>query len=293
VRAACLHSIDLELTRSAERALRQAVTENLRWVVPRIDMDVPHPARMHDYWLGGGHNFPADRELAAKIMRFMPGIEDVSRINQAFGRRAALFLMGEGVHQFLDIGSGIPTVGNLHEIVHRVDPLSRVVYADGDPVAVAHTELILRDTEGAAVIQADIRDVDGLLDAEVTRRVLDLSKPVALFAPAMHFVPDDSDPAGVLAHYRDRLASGSYLVLAHGTTDTQLPGQAELIEAYRATRYQLFLRSHAEILRMCAGFDLVEPGLVGLGQWRPEGPGDQSAIPEINRVLYAAVGRKP
>src|SRR5262245_38985911 len=137
-------------------------------------MSVPHPGRMHDYWLGGGRNFAVDRELADTIARVMPGIEDVSRLNQAFLRRAALFMVDAGIRQFLDVGSGIPTIGNLHEIVQRVDPACRVVYVDADPVTVAHTELILEGTEGVAVLRGDQRDVAGVVDAEVTRRLLDI-----------------------------------------------------------------------------------------------------------------------
>jgi hypothetical protein len=247
---------------------------------------------MHDYWLGGGHNFAADRELADKIMEVMPGIEDVSRLNQAFLRRAALFLVESGIRQFLDIGSGIPTVGNLHDIVQRADPECRVIYVDGDPVSVAHTELILENVEGAEVLQGDIRDVAGVLEADLTRRLLNLDEPVGLIAPAMHFVPDDSEPACLLAGYRDRLASGSFLVMGHSTKDGDAQGQDEVVLAYQATRYRLYPRPFGEIIRMADGFELVEPGLVGFAMWRPEGPGDLSNHPGINTLLYAAVGRK-
>jgi hypothetical protein len=271
----------------------QTVTGYLRGVPLRIDMDVPHPARMHDYWLGGGHNFAADRALAEKIMELMPGIEDVARLNQAFLRRAALFMVDAGVRQFLDIGSGIPTVGHLHEIVRRAAPESRVVYVESDPVAVAHSELMLDGVEGAEVLQADLRDINTVMGAEVTRCLLDVDRPIGLIAPMMHFIPDSSDPACLLAGYRDRLASGSFLALVHGTNDVEVPGLDQVIEAYQQTRHHLYLRSYPEILRMCAGFELVEPGLVGYARWRPEGPGDLSDQPGINDVLYAAVGRKP
>ncbi|MFL6145863.1 MAG: SAM-dependent methyltransferase [Labedaea sp.] len=269
------------------------MTGYLRWVPPRIDMSVPHPARMHDYWLGGGHNFAADRALAEKIMALMPGVEDVARLNQAFLRRAALFMVDAGIRQFLDIGSGIPTVGNLHEIVQRADPECRVVYVDGDPVAVAHTELILEHVEGTAVLQGDLRDVPGVLGSEQVRSLLDVAAPIGLLAPMMHFIPDDWGPACILSAYRDNLASGSYFALVHATADVQVAGSAEAIEAYQTTRYHINPRSHAEILRFCDGYELVPPGLVGFGQWRPEGPGDSSAIPDLDSTFYAAVGRKP
>lgn len=269
------------------------MTGYLRWVPPRIDMSVPHPARMHDYWLGGGHNFAADRELAEKIMRFMPGVEDIVRVNQCFLRRAATFLVNAGVRQFLDIGSGIPTVGHLHEIVLHAAPESKVVYVDPDPVAVAHSELMLEHVPGTAVLNADLRDVPSVLAAEQTRTLLDLSQPVALIAPMMHFIPDGSDPAGLIASYRERFAPGSYLTLANLSSDVDLPGMHEVMALYEATRHRLHLRPYDEILRMCDGFDLVEPGLVGYAHWRPEGPGDMSTNPVINSMLYAAVGRKP
>jgi hypothetical protein len=248
---------------------------------------------MHDYWLGGGHNFAADRDLAEKIMKIMPGIEDISRINQAYVRRAALFLVSAGIRQFLDIGSGVPTIGTLHEVVHRADPECRVVYVDADPVSVAHTQLILEGVDRAAVLLGDVRDVGAVLNAEPTSRLLDVAAPIGLFAPAMHFYSDAIDPAAVLAGYRERLASGSYLVLAQCTSDNNIPGQDEVVEAYRATRYRLYLRSYAEVLRMCEGFDLVPPGLVGFADWRPEGVGDSANDPAINSLIYAAVGRKP
>jgi hypothetical protein len=248
---------------------------------------------MHDYWLGGAHNFAMDRELAEEIMRLMPGIEDIARLNQAFLRRAARFLVESGIRQFLDIGSGIPTVGNVHAIVQRMDPECRVVYVDGDPIAVAHTELLLEDIKGAAVFRGDLRDVAGTLTAESVQQLLDMTKPIGLIAPMLHFIPDAWDPAGIMSRYHDQLASGSYLVMAHATLDVAIPGAVEAVEAYRRTRYQLNPRSHAEVLRLCAGYQLVEPGLVGFGHWRPEGPGDYSPTPNLNSTLYAAVGRKP
>jgi hypothetical protein len=273
--------------------LKQTVTENLRWVPPRVDMDMPHPARMHDYWLGGGHNFAADRELAEKIMQLMPGIEDVSRLNQAFLRRAALFMVDSGIRQFLDIGSGIPTVGNLHEIVQQAAPDVRVVYVDHDPVAVAHGSLMLDGVEGTAMIEADVRNIDDILLAEPCQRLLDDTRPIGLLAPMLHFVPDGWGPACIVAGYRDRLPSGSWLALLHATWDSGTPGLFEAVEAYRGNSYPVFPRPYEEVLAMCEGFELVEPGLVGFAEWRPDGPEDRSSHPGVNSVMYAAVGRKP
>jgi hypothetical protein len=269
------------------------VTGYLRWVPARIDMDMPHPARMHDYWLGGGHNFAADRELAEKIMQIMPGVEDVARLNQSFLRRAALYMVESGIQQFLDIGSGIPTVGHLHEIVQGRVPESRVVYVDSDPVAVAHSELLLETIEGTAVIQADVRDVAAIFDTDVVNELLDDTEPIGLIAPMLHFIPDAWDPGLILGDYRDRLAPGSRIAIAHVTADAKNPELPQVIEAYQLTKYLIYPRTYDEILLMCTGFELVEPGLVGFAHWRPEGPGDLSVRPGINSLLYAAVGRKP
>jgi hypothetical protein len=268
------------------------VTEHLRWVPPRIDMTVPHPDRMQDYWLGGGHNFAADRELAEKIMRVLPGIEDVARLKHSFLRRAALFMVEAGIRQFLRFGSGIPSVGRLHEVIQRAAPGSRIVNVDADPVAVAHSELMLEHVEGIAVLQADMRDVPGILAAEPTQRLLDLTRPVGLIAPMLHFIPDAWEPETIIAGFRDKLPRGSYLAIAHVTQDAEPPGLAEAVAATRTTPYPLYPRNCAEILRLCAGFELVEPGLVGFAMWRPDGPDDHSTKPGINALMYACVGRK-
>jgi hypothetical protein len=256
-------------------------------------MDVPHPGRMHDYWLGGGHNFAADRELAEKIMQVFRGIEDVARLNQAFLRRAALFMIESGIRQFLDLGSGIPTIGNLHEIVQQANPECRVVYVDIDPVSIAHTELMLERVEDAAVIQADMRNVASILDADASRALLDLNEPMGVFAPNLHFIPDSWDPACIMAGYRDRIASGSYLAIMQLAVDEAIHELDDVVAAYRTTHYHLYPRTREAIMRLCAGYELVEPGLVGFGHWRPAGPGDTSLEERLNSVLCVAVGRKP
>lgn len=256
-------------------------------------MDTPHPARMHDYWLGGGYNTAADRDLAEKIMKVLPGIEEVARLNQAFLRRATLHMIESGVNQFLDLGSGAPTAGELHRLRRWADPSSRVVYVDSDPVSIALIESQVEGVDGVGVVEADIRDISRILDSDVARRLLDLSQPVCLIAPMLHFVPDSWRPARLLADYRDHLAPGSGLVVLHVTTDPDLPGLDEAIELYQTTRFRAYPRSWAEVARMCAGFDLVKPGLVGYAEWRPDGPRDISTNPAINTVLYAAVGQKP
>ncbi|HEU5472695.1 MAG TPA: SAM-dependent methyltransferase [Actinophytocola sp.] len=248
---------------------------------------------MHDYWLGGGHNFAADRELAEKIKVVLPEIEDVVRMNQSFVRRAALFLVEAGIRQFLDITSGLPSTGMVHEVVQRADPDCRVVYVDADPVAVAHNELKLNRLAGTGILQSDLRDIDVILGSEVVTRVLDLSKPVAVMATALHFVPEEWDPAALMARYRDRLASGSYLVVVHVAADCTAPGLPDATAAFHATNYRIHPRTAAEITRICAGFEPVEPGLVGLANWRPERPGDSTGNPDTDSLLYGLVARKP
>jgi hypothetical protein len=269
------------------------VTGQSHGVPPPIDMTIAHPARMHDYWLGGGHNVAADRQLAEKIREVLPGVEDSARLSQSFIRRAALYLVESGVRQFLDIASSLPSVGALHTIVQRVEPACRVVYVDIDPVAIAHGELKLKNTERAATIRADVRDVAGIFRSEPVRRLFDPTQPVALMAPMLHFLPDSLDPATVLAGYRDRLASGSYVVVANVAADATAPGLPDAVEVYKSARYHVHPRSAAEILRICAGFDMVEPGLVGSPHWRPEDPGDATGDPDIDNLIYAGVGRKP
>ncbi|MGH3823036.1 MAG: SAM-dependent methyltransferase [Pseudonocardiaceae bacterium] len=266
---------------------------NPDWVQHGIDAAVPSSARMYDYFLDGFHNFAADREMANKIEQAMPSVRDGSRVNRAFLRRAVLFMLSSGIRQFLDIGSGIPTAGNVHEIAQRADPECRIVYVDKDPVVVAHSELLLRGNDRAVAIQANLRDVENVLNHPQTRRLLDFDQPIGLLMVALlHFVPDSWDPVGILAQYRDRLAPGSYLAASQITGDSNVPGLDEVLRLHRSTPEPLYPRSRAEVLRFFAGFELVEPGLVGCGFWRPSGPGDISDNAEMNLLPHGGVGRK-
>ncbi len=267
---------------------------NPDWVPHGIDVTVPHAARVYDYFLDGAHNFAADRDMANKIQQVMPAVRDAARIHRSFLRRAVLFMVDSGIRQFLDIGSGIPTVGNVHEIAQRADPECRIVYVDREPVAVTHSELLLQGNDRAAAIQANMRDVEDILDHPQTKRLLDFDQPIGLLMLALlYFVPDSWDPVGIMARYRDRLAPGSYLALSHVTADGNPAGLTEIVQFYQNTPDLLYPRSHAEVLRLFAGFELVEPGLVGSAFWRPSGPGDISDNAEMNTVSYGGVGRKP
>ncbi|GAA0442908.1 hypothetical protein Aca07nite_63910 [Actinoplanes capillaceus] len=259
------------------------------WVPAGIDTSRPSTARVYDYFLGGTHHLPVDRELAGQIEAMTPDIGETMRANRLFLRRAVRFLTGAGVRQFLDIGSGIPTAGNVHEIAQAEAPGSAVVYVDVDPVAVEHSRAILAGVERTGVICADARDTGLILTETARSGLIDLGQPVAvLLAGVLHFVPDADDPAGLVGALRDAVGPGSFLVISHATSDGQPP---EVLEAQRLsarTGTGIVLRPHAEIAAWFEGFPLVEPGLVHLPLWRPE-PGEPVDDPE-RYGAYAGVG---
>jgi SAM-dependent methyltransferase len=247
---------------------------------------------VYDYYLGGSHNFAVDREMARRAISMWPELPQIMQANRAFLRRAVEYLIGQGVRQFLDIGSGIPTVGNVHEVAHATAPDSRVVYVDVDAVAVAHSREILAGDERTAVVHADFLDVDAVLGSDEVRHLLDLSQPVGVLLVALlHFVPSEADPAAAIARYRDVAAPGSFLVVSHATQEGQ-PDQAGPHQAlYRRTGTPMTMRSREEIGALFTGFDLVPPGLVFLPQWRPDPGAPVEDRPERFTGL-AAVGRK-
>ncbi len=266
------------------------------WIPSSVDVSVPSMARTYDYLLGGAHNFAVDRELAAHVERVMPDARAAARVSRAFLARCVRFMVGSGIRQFLDIGSGIPTAANVHEVAQGLDPECRVVYVDKDPIAVAHSELLLVDNDRATIVHADMRDPGSILDHPETRGLLDFDQPVGLLMLMMlHWLPDDADPWGLMARYRDALAPGSYLAITHVTGDHQEPDVAEVTGLIKESRSadQLTERPHEDVLRLFGDFELVEPGLVGCAAWRPAGPGDMSDTPETNRVIYGGVARKP
>lgn len=271
------------------------MSQQQEWVPEGIDISVPSMARTYDFMLGGGHNFAVDRAVGVQIERAMPGLRDAARVNRSFLGRVVRFMVAQGVRQFLDIGSGIPTVGNVHEIAQRADSRSRVVYVDRDPIAVAHSQLMLADNDQAAIVEADMRDPESIFDSPPARRLLNLAEPVGLLMLLMlHWVPDESDPLGLLARYRNPLATGSYLAITHVTDDRQDDKLTEATGIIRRSRSkdQMNPRSHAQILPMFGDFAVVEPGLVGCALWRPEGAADIADDMAMNALMYAAVGRK-
>ena len=264
------------------------------WVPPGVDTKRANVARVYDYWLGGSHNFLADQDLGRAIAAVEPNVRAFARSGRDFLGRAVRFLGEAGVRQFLDIGSGIPTQGNVHEVAQRADPGARVVYADIDPVAIAHSKAILAGSENAAIIDADLRDPEKILAHHVTGRLIDPGQPTGLLLVAvLHFIADADDPWRVVATLRDALAPGSYLVLGHATDESSKPAVAQAAEKVynRSVSTRIHVRSRAEILRFFDGFDLVEPGLVSPPLWRPDTP---SGLSDPSQVWgLAGVARKP
>ncbi len=240
---------------------------------PGVDVSQPNPARMYDYALGGAHNFAVDRDAFDRLAEIDPDAPLVGRTNRAFLRRAVRYCLGRGVRQFLDLGSGIPTEGNVHEIAQTAAPDARVVYVDNEPVAVSHTRQILRGNDLADIVPADMRDVREVLAAPETRRQLDLDQPVALMMVAvLHYVSDQDDPAAVIAAYREHLPPGSVLVLSHTTSDQANPELvAELERLFSDSPNPVTHRTEAEVRALLAGTQLVDPGLVWTPLWRPDG----------------------
>ncbi|MFE0021507.1 SAM-dependent methyltransferase [Amycolatopsis sp. NPDC059021] len=266
------------------------------WVPQGVDITVPSVARLYDYILGGGHNFAVDRAMGEQIERVMPGAREAARINRAFLGRVVRFMVDRGIRQFLDIGSGIPTVANVHEVARAADPECRVVYVDRDAVAVAHSELILADVDHAAVVRADMREPEAIFASPQVRELLNLDEPVGLLMLLMlHWIPDEADPLGLMRQYHDALASGSHLAITHVSHDNQETGLTEVADVIKRSKSpdQVNARTHARIVELFDGFDLVEPGLVGCGEWRPSGPADISGQAAMNTLLYAGVGVKP
>jgi hypothetical protein len=263
-----------------------------------IDTDVPNPARIYDYLLGGKDNFPADRDVADQILAIAPVARDVVEDNRAFLGRAVRYLAGEaGVRQFIDLGSGLPTQGNVHEIAQAVAPDARVVYVDNDAMVVTHSRALLAG-DNTAAIQADLRQPERVLGHPEVRELVDFTRPVALLCMAiLHFLPDDEDPFGVVARFRDALPAGSYLALSHGTRDIPVRPDmsaeemaemgAKVERLYQLTTASLVTRARAEVERFFDGFDLVHPGVVEIQLWRPD---DQDAL--LPGGFYGGVARK-
>ncbi|WP_019854635.1 SAM-dependent methyltransferase [Actinopolyspora mortivallis] len=268
------------------------MTARTGWLPRSLDEEVPTAARVYDYLLGGAHNFVADRRLGERFLTALPSARDVARLNRGFLRRAVLTLLGAGIRQFVDLGTGIPTAGSVHEITERAGRGCRVVYVDREPVAVAHSELLLRNDPHAAMLRADLLDPDRVLGHPYTRRLLDFSEPIGLLlVGVLHFAFPQDRPEEVVRRYREALPSGSCLALSHFTADLAPENMRQVVEVMRGSANPVYPRSHAEVSAFFDGFELVEPGVVGTGLWRPEHAEDVRT-PGAEQI-YAGVGYKP
>ena len=257
-----------------------------------LDITTPNVARMYDYYLGGKDHFAADREAAEKVLALVPGLRRAVQENRRFLRRVVRFLAAEaGITQFIDIGVGLPTQGAVHEVAREVSPGVRVVYADYDPVVVAHGRALLAVSDLSIMVRADVRGPAELLALPEVRAHLDLAKPVAitLFA-TLHFLPDADDPAGIVGRLRDAVAPGSYLAVSHIGTEffPDKEALARAVEVYEKASERVWPRSREQVLSFFDGFELLEPGVVPKHRWRPE-TGQAADIPNIQ---WGAVGRK-
>ncbi|GES29080.1 SAM-dependent methyltransferase [Streptomyces angustmyceticus] len=266
-----------------------------------IDTSRPHPARMYDYYLGGWDNYEVDRVAAERVIEVHPQVRLSARANRAFMRRAVRALTAGGIRQFIDIGTGIPTSPNTHEVARETAPDTRVVYVDNDPIVATHAGARLTNTEHTGFVLGDVRDPKALLDHPTVRELIDFDRPVALLLVAvLHFVRDDEDPAALIATLAEALPAGSHLVLSHATGEpyedyaegrTDEQARDGVVNVYKSATASLNLRSKAGIEPLFGPFALLEPGVVRVPLWRPDG-----AVPgarELNNtIFYGGVGRK-
>ncbi|MFF5565463.1 SAM-dependent methyltransferase [Streptomyces sp. NPDC012623] len=261
-----------------------------------LELDRAHSARMYDYYLGGTTNFPADREAAARAMTAFPSILATARINRNFMHRSVRFLAREGMEQFLDIGTGIPTSPNLHEVAQREVRAARVVYTDNDPIVLAHARALLRSTpEGrTAYVHGDVTEPEVLLAARGLRETLDFTRPIALSLNALlHFVTDEDDAYAVVEYLKSALPSGSTLAIAHATTEFDPEGMARLTTAYQAAGTPGQARTREEIVRFFDGWRLLGPGITPSHEWRPDPEESSEPVTLKEAACYAGVARKP
>ncbi|GAA3763866.1 SAM-dependent methyltransferase [Salinactinospora qingdaonensis] len=260
---------------------------------PEIDMTVAHSARMYDWWLGGKDNFPADRELGRAFLEVIPNMKEMARANRDFVSRAVRYLAREAqLSQFLDIGTGIPTSPNVHEIAQGIEPASRVLYLDNDPIVLAHARALMTSSpEGrTAYIHADVREPEQILSSPELQKVLDLDQPVGLMMVAvLMLLHDEEDPWGKTRTIMDALPSGSYMALTHPSADFDPEAVARAVEAATQAQVTLVPRERSAVQRFFGDWELVEPGLVPVMAWRPdEEPENPNAT-----YYWAGIARKP
>ncbi len=264
-----------------------------------VDVSRPSPARLYDYYLGGVNNFPIDREAAAMIMKAVPKLRDIAWVNRGFHQRSARWIAERGVRQFIDAGSGLPTVGNTHEVVQQVIPDARVAYIDNDPMVAAYTESLITLNSNTRVVTVDLRQPDDVLGDPGLRGLIDLAEPVGfLITAVVHFMTDDVAPHGIVARYVSALASGSYLSLTHITADKKPPRAVKaFLDVYDKSTQSGCFRSKEQVEGFFDGLELVEPyegakpGVCYAGEWGAEDPA--LADSEGSRWMWCGVARRP
>jgi len=238
-----------------------------------VDITRPNVARIYDYLLGGKDNFAADREAAKRLIEAVPDAAGIARDNRSFlGRAVRYLVIRGGIRQFLDLGCGLPTQANVHELAQGVAPEARVVYVDNDPLVASHGRALLAAAGQVGVVLGDMRDPGAILRDPDVLGLLDLDQPLAVLCTGtLHFIADEAEPHAIIAAYRDRMARGSYLAITHGTREEDPEGQADrATSVYNQASSQLHIRSLPEVLRFFDGFELIDPGLAWITEWRPE-----------------------
>jgi hypothetical protein len=255
---------------------------------PGVDITKPHAARVYDWALGGKDNYAADREYAAKVVAVTPEYPRLAKANRGFLERAVRLLAESGIRQFIDLGTGIPTSPSVHDVARDTDPSARVVYVDNDPIVTIHNDALLATEEGIHSFQADIRQPQEILGHPGLRTLIDFDEPVGvLIVAVLHIIPDADDPAGIVSAFRERMPPGSYLALSQLTSDSDEEAVAQAQAATAGTAIPLAFRPREEIRRFFGGFELVEPGLVGVQEWRPD-----TLAPATRLTVLGGVGRK-
>ena len=259
--------------------------------MPDFDTSVPHVARVYDYWLGGKDNFAADRAMGERTLQAYPNLVYSVRANRAFLARTVRFLANQGIRQFLDIGTGIPTANNTHEVAQGAAPESRIVYVDNDPIVLSHAKALLKSSpEGAcAYLDADLRDPDTIVAGAA--ETLDFGQPVAVMLIAvMHFIGDDAEASAIMNRLMAACVPGSYVALSHAASDIDAVQMAEMIRRLNeSTAEKTTLRDRAGVTRLFDGLELVEPGVIRAAEWRPD-TDLEAASPA---ALWGGVARKP
>ncbi|UJW28949.1 SAM-dependent methyltransferase [Saccharothrix sp. AJ9571] len=280
----------LEFLRPTGERVRRMV-DSVDWASAGVDVGKPALARVYDYMLGGELNFPADRAVAERLAEVGP-FREMARLNRHFLRRAVRFCVQAGVRQFLDLGSGIPSSGNVHEIAQELDPVCRVVYVDQDPIAVAHSEILLAGNPNATILRTDLRDTAAVITQAETRSLLDFNRPVALFLlGVVQYIPDSGNPAGLISRYMSALAPGSLLAMTHFTAQNMEVEMAAAVRYFAETAAPITLRSAEQVTALLGDLEPVEPGVVLTAKWHPELGGPPAADPERSGH-YAVVARR-